>query len=172
MNVFSNMRSDHQKILDEINTLEMQYESVRDIFSFKKSSRRNINILIYENNKVDAEQVLSVLHRNGIRKIVLKRSGDNWEDDLNNYSPKIILIGMALRSKNGYAILREISSHPEHKSIPMVIISNVATLVEATWARKCGAIDIVKKPISNDKIFIDRLDNILKTTIYYSFDFN
>jgi len=171
INYFSNMRPDHKKLIDEICALEKQYESAKDLFSFKEA-KKNFNILIYESNKTDAENILSVLHSNNIRRLVLRKRGDNWLDDIDTYSPRLILISMSLRTKSGFEVVREIVQYEKFEHIPIILLSKDATEVERSWAIKCGAKAMVKKPVNNDYTFIEILTAILRTTMFYSFDYD
>lgn len=165
------MRTDHKKLIDEIDALEKRYEAAKDLFSFKEVKKQS-NILIYESNKTDAENILSVLHSNNIRRLVLRKRGDNWLDDITVYSPKLILISMSLRTKSGFEIVREIVHYEEFEHIPIIMLSKDATEVEASWAIRCGAKAMVKKPINNDYLFIEILTKVLRSTMFYSFDYD
>lgn len=143
------MKTEHKKLVDEITQLDLQYEAIKRDFSGKPYLAKRKHILIYEDSETDAECVLEILARFEIDRVVHIKDANNWESDIAQHQPKVILLDIVMPGKSGYQVLREISEHPIYKLIPVVVLSSRKSLADIAWAKKCGAVAFIPKPVTN-----------------------
>ncbi|WP_038055914.1 sigma-54-dependent transcriptional regulator [Thermodesulfobacterium hydrogeniphilum] len=83
----------------------------------------------------------------------------NFLEELQIKSPKIILLDLWLKDRDGLEVLQEIKNlYPE---IPVIIISGHGTIETAVKAIKMGAFDFIEKPLSYERVIVT-IENALK----------
>lgn len=114
----------------------------------------NHPILLVEDNPVDVDLTIRAFKkRNLINPIQVARDGEealefikNW--DAGELKPIVILLDLKLPKINGIEVLRKIKTHPEYKTIPIVILTTSSEDSDIKSAYELGANSYILKPVN------------------------
>jgi two-component system, response regulator len=117
-----------------------------------------VDILLVEDNPNDSELTIRALRKNHLANNIIWvedgadaldfvfRRGRFAERAANNW-PRVILLDVKLPKVNGLEVLREIKSHEETRSIPVVMVTSSREDPDITSAYELGANSYVVKPV-------------------------
>ncbi|MDJ0714888.1 MAG: response regulator [Prochloraceae cyanobacterium] len=98
---------------------------------------------------VDGEQLMSYLYREGdYAKVSL---------------PELVLLDLNLPKKNGFEVLKEIKSHPQLKSIPVIILTSSRAEKDILESYRLYANCYITKPFE----YSEFIDTIRKIEIFW-----
>ena len=116
------------------------------------------SILLAEDNLNDVEMTLAGLSAlNLANEIVVTRDGAEALDYLycrgryagrTNGNPAVVLLGLKMPKPDGMEVLREIKSHPNLKSIPVVMITSSPQETDLAKSYQLGVNAYVVKPVN------------------------
>lgn len=117
----------------------------------------NLPILLIEDNPVDIDLTLRAFKKKNLTNpIIIARDGEEainqiqlWEKG--NSIPIVILLDLKLPKFSGLEVLKEIKSHPEFKTIPIVVLTSSNEDSDIEKAYKLGANSYIVKPVEFDK---------------------
>lgn len=97
--------------------------------------------------------------------LVAYLQGDGLYQDRSHYPiPGLVLLDLKMPQMDGFAVLEWLKNHPEHSSIPIVVLSGAADMVEqVTRAYALGAHSFLPKPIQQRDI--ESILTLLKISI-------
>ncbi len=118
------------------------------------------SILLVEDNPVDLDLALRAFaKRNMLNPINVVRDGaealtwiPRWESG--ESWPTMILLDLKLPKVDGLEVLRQIKSHPQLRSIPIVVLTTSGEDSDIQKAYSLGANSYIVKPVDFDK-FMD-----------------
>lgn len=121
------------------------------------STYSNYPILLVEDNPVDLDLTLRAFaSRKLTNPIQVARDGEEalefiqrWEQGESR--PVVILLDLKLPKVNGLEVLQAIKSHPDFKTIPVVILTTSAESSDVRSAYQIGANSYIVKPVDFDK---------------------
>jgi CheY-like chemotaxis protein len=125
----------------------------------------NTPILLVEDNPLDLDLTLRAFASQKLTNpLLIARDGEEalafiprWE--AGEICPVVILLDLNLPKVNGLEVLQIIKSHPDFKSIPVVILTTSAESSDVKTAYQLGANSYIIKPVDFDK-FIEVAKNI------------
>jgi len=158
------MKAEFTRLSESIDAMDKECEAILKTLSGKTYSEKRKKILVYESDAKEAVKITEILHGFGLYRIILKTDVSNWEADIRQIMPKVILLDNFMSGRSGYEVLREISEHPIYHMIPIIVLSQRSGLAEIAWAKKCGATDLLSKPIKSTA----NLFNVLTHSIKHS----
>jgi CheY-like chemotaxis protein len=117
----------------------------------------NNSILLVEDNPVDLDLTLRAFSaRKLANPIRIARDGEEalayikqWEQG--ETPPVVILLDLKLPKVSGLEVLQIIKSHPDFKTIPVVILTTSGESSDVQSAYKLGANSYIIKPVDFDK---------------------
>ena len=117
----------------------------------------NLPILLVEDNPVDVDLTLRAFKKQNLANpIIVARDGEEainqiqlWEKG--NSIPVVILLDLKLPKYSGLEVLKEIKSHAEFKTIPVVILTSSSEDSDVEKAYKLGANSYIVKPVEFNK---------------------
>jgi len=129
-----------------------------------------IDILLVEDNPDHALLTKRVLENHGVaNKVYVAEDGAVALDYMyrrGKYSngndaprPGLILLDVKLPKLNGFEVLKQLKSDPEHSSLPVVMLTTSARDKEVARGYSEGANSYVTKPVKFDE-FADTVKNI------------
>ncbi len=71
-----------------------------------------------------------------------------YQDRKNHPYPSLLLLDLIMPGTNGFAVLNWISKHPEHRALPVIVLSVVRELREISQAYQLGARSFLMKPLT------------------------
>jgi len=125
----------------------------------------NKPILLVEDNPLDVDLTLRAFkRRNMTNPILVARDGEEALDWLPRWeagevTPVVILLDLKMPKVDGLEVLERIKSHPDFKTIPVVVLTSSAEDRDVREAYKLGANSYIVKPVDFDK-FIDVAEQI------------
>jgi two-component system, response regulator len=122
------------------------------------TSTNAVDILLVEDNPQDSELTLRALKKNHIaNNIFTVEDGADaldfvfhrgrFADRVVGLLPKVILLDLKLPKVNGLEVLKEIKSHEETRSIPVVMVTSSREDPDIKSAYDLGANSYVVKPV-------------------------
>lgn len=129
------------------------------------SNYQNNPILIVEDNPVDLDLTLRAFSsRKLTNPIQVARDGEEalafiqrWEEG--EPLPVVILLDLNLPKVNGLEVLQILKSHPDFKTIPVVILTTSSESSDMKSAYQLGVNSYIIKPVDFEK-FIDMAKQI------------
>ncbi|MBN2348688.1 MAG: response regulator [Bacteroidales bacterium] len=117
----------------------------------------NKPILLIEDNPIDLDLTLRAFKsRNLTNPFHIARDGEEALEWIQKWEqgepvPVIILLDIKLPKIDGLDVLKAIKSHPDFKTIPVVILSTSAEASDIQSAYQLGANSYIVKPVDFDK---------------------
>ena len=114
-------------------------------------------ILLVEDNRMDAELAISAFHGAGLGKIIhVAPNGEEALDylfgrqqyaDRQTYPcPNLVLLDLNMPGMDGFEVLRQVKSAPATQRIPVIILTSVNEECDRAQAYDCGANGYFVKP--------------------------
>lgn len=125
----------------------------------------NRPILLVEDNPIDLDLTLRAFTAKKLSNpIQVARDGEEALDYLKRWEegetrPVVILLDLNLPKINGLEVLQKIKSHPDFKTIPVVILTTSSESSDLQAAYLSGANSYIVKPVNFSK-FIDVANHI------------
>ncbi|WP_366183760.1 response regulator [Flavobacterium ovatum] len=122
-------------------------------------------ILLVEDNPVDIDLTLRAFAAKKIaNQIQVARDGEEalkYFDRWDNGEPKpiVILLDLNMPKVNGLEVLKNLKSHPEFKTIPVVILTTSSESIDLKTAYELGVNSYIVKPVNFEK-FLDVVGHI------------
>lgn len=138
------------------------------------SSRKEVEILIVEDDPNDVELILRALEREGIdNKLLVVKDGvealafifsrSPYAYRKNEKNPKIIFLDLKLPKVDGFDVLSQIKSDEKTKSVPVVVFTSSMEEKDIVKCYKLGANSYTVKPMDFD----DYASSVGKTVRYW-----
>jgi CheY-like chemotaxis protein len=120
-------------------------------------TRKKISIIVAEDDDGHAELIVDALEESGIRNDIIRfADGENtWKfleneavKDLESYNNSyLLLLDINMPGLNGVEVLRRVKSHPNLKSIPVVMLTTTDDPREVEQCYKLGCNLYITKPV-------------------------
>lgn len=115
------------------------------------------SLLLVEDNPMDVDLALRAFRkRNLANRVDVARDGEEalawlprWE--AGEARPAVILLDLKLPKIDGLEVLRRLKSHPDLRSIPVVVLTTSAESADMRSAYAIGANSYIVKPVDFDK---------------------
>jgi twitching motility two-component system response regulator PilH len=104
-------------------------------------------IMIVDDSPTDAHLLQKMLEKNGYQTLTAGNGSEGIEV-ARLMRPDLILMDVVMPGLNGFQATRELSSHPETSSIPVIIVTRKDQKVDRVWGMRQGARDYLTKPVS------------------------
>jgi len=125
-----------------------------------ESTKSNPPILLVEDNPVDIDLTLRAFARHKLANPVLvARDGEEalawiprWDDG--ETKPAVILLDLNMPRIDGLTVLKTLKTHPEHRDIPIVVLTTSKEDRDISKAYELGANSYIVKPVDFDN-FMD-----------------
>ncbi|HOX21388.1 MAG TPA: response regulator [Candidatus Paceibacterota bacterium] len=122
-----------------------------------------LKILLVEDDPFLSNLLKVRLQRENI-DVTLARDGEEALKDLTANRPSLILLDLILPKKSGFEVLEKISTDPQLKDMPVIIISNLGQTSDIQRGKELGAVEyFVKAKISIDDL-IEKVKEFLHLT--------
>jgi CheY-like chemotaxis protein len=110
-------------------------------------ARRRVLLI---DDDADSRLLLKELLREFGCEMIAARSAEDGLTLAHQKRPDLILLDLVMPEPNGLEVLAQLKSDPALQSIPVVIVSIVAT---EHRGRVLGAVDFLDKPVDRDRLF-------------------
>lgn len=114
-------------------------------------------ILLVEDNPMDVELTLRAFQKRRITNpVVVVRDGEealaclaDWE--AGKPTPVVILLDLKLPKVSGLEVLRRLKAHPDHRRIPVVMLTTSGESQDVKAAYDLGVNSYIVKPVNFEK---------------------
>jgi two-component system phosphate regulon response regulator PhoB len=89
--------------------------------------------------------------------------GAEVPDMIDQHSPDLILLDVAMPRVAGFQALRNMKENPRHRDIPVLMVTAKGRSEDLSTARNLGARDFISKPWSDSKVEL-RVGWVLEAT--------
>ncbi|MGF7139165.1 response regulator [Roseimarinus sediminis] len=131
---------------------------------------KEVEILIVEDNPLDAEMALRALKKNKLtNNVMVVGDGEEaldflfakgkYEERININRPKIILLDLKLPKINGLEVLKVLKSDPQTKIIPVIMLTSSKEESDVIKSYELGVNSYIVKPVDFDK-FVEAIRNL------------
>ncbi len=94
-------------------------------------------------------------------KLHIEVDGINGMRAVEKERPDLVILDIMLPGQNGFDVCRKIKSHPELKSIPVIILTAKSEEIDVVLGLELGADDYVMKPFS-PKVLFSRVKAVMR----------
>jgi two-component system phosphate regulon response regulator PhoB len=112
----------------------------------------------------DDEDILELLgfrlERAGY-EVIRARSGDEALQAAFEHRPALAILDVMMPGRDGLEVTRELRSHPETRTIPVILLTARAMATDVASGMAAGADDYVRKPFDADDLRA-RVDRLLR----------
>jgi DNA-binding response OmpR family regulator len=118
----------------------------------------NLKVLLVEDDPFLSNLLKVRLQKENV-DVVLARDGEEALKKIEEDKPGLVLLDLILPKKSGFEILEKVSTDPQLKDMPIIILSNLGQTSDIQRGKELGAIEYYVKA----KISIDDLVGKIKT---------
>ncbi|MCC7450153.1 MAG: response regulator [Anaerolineae bacterium] len=93
--------------------------------------------------------------------LITARSGPEALEAVAKAAPDIVLLDIMMRSMSGFEVCRQIKSSPQHRMIPVVMVTALSDVNDRVEAMEAGADDFLSKPIDAAELIV-RVRSLLR----------
>lgn len=117
-------------------------------------------IFIAEDEADILELVITRLEQAGYRTCYAK---NGWEaiDGIRRYTPDAVLLDINMGGMDGFAVLKNMKSHPQTTKIPVLMLTARGTPEDVDKAITLGAHDYLTKPFQ-DHVLLQRVARLIR----------
>jgi CheY-like chemotaxis protein len=138
------------------------------------SNSKIFEILLVEDNDIDAELTIRALQKNNLsNRIVRMVDGQELIDYMflpdinsggeNQHDPKLILLDLKLPKISGLEVLKILKNDPRTKTIPVVVLTSSAEDQDISECYRYGVNSYIVKPVEFDEF----IEAVQKLGIYW-----
>lgn len=106
-------------------------------------------LLIIEDNAQNMYMMRFLLEKNGFTVIEAQNGREGIEKAL-SHKPNAVLLDIQLPEMDGYAVAKELKSHPQIEHIPIIAVTSYAMVGDRERIIAAGATGYIEKPINPD----------------------
>jgi len=118
----------------------------------------NLKVLLVEDDPFLSNLLKVRLQKENV-DVTLARDGEEALKKIEENKPGLVLLDLILPKKSGFEILEKISTDPQLKDMPIIILSNLGQTSDIQRGKELGAVEYYVKA----KISIDDLVGKIKT---------
>jgi len=107
-------------------------------------------ILIVDDSPTDVHVMQQALEKGGF-STAAAADGDEAIRKARELRPDLILMDIVMPGLNGFQATRELSSDPQTRSIPVIMVTSKAQESDRVWGLRQGAVDYLVKPVSAEQ---------------------
>ena len=108
-------------------------------------------VLIVDDSPAEVRLMHGVLEREGYSLVDLHDSM-RVEETIAFEQPNVILLDVVMPGKNGFQVCRELKSHDQYKTIPVILVTSRDTASDKFWGEQQGADGYVTKPFTSEEL--------------------
>lgn len=134
---------------------------------------QQVDILLAEDSKADAEMTLRTLKRrgianniewvrNGVEALNYLHSEGRYADRPNGY-PKLVLLDLKMPKMDGLQVLKEMKADPRTKAIPVVMMTSSREEGDLVTSYELGVNSYVVKPVD----FTEFAETVAQVGMYW-----
>lgn len=102
-------------------------------------------ILVVDDSQTMLAATKKILEGGG-HQVIVAMSGEEGIEKASSEKPELIFMDLVMPGISGFEATRKITTDPETKDIPVVILTTKDQETDKVWAKRQGAVDFIAKP--------------------------
>ena len=124
------------------------------------SSLAGLRILVIEDDPVMQDILSHRFSPEGV-EIRMAENGTKGKEEMSAFKPDIVLLDLLLPGEDGFAVLEAAKANPETKSIPIIVLSNLAQTKEVERGIRLGAAAYLVKTNVTPSQIVEEVKRVL-----------
>src|SRR5881398_98409 len=117
--------------------------------------------ILLADDSITIQKVVELTFSDGDYEVTAVNNGAKAIQKLAEMRPDIILSDIIMPEKNGYEVCEFVKSHPEYRSIPVVLLTGTFEPFDPDRADKAGCDAVVTKPFESQSL-IHKVDELIQ----------
>lgn len=109
------------------------------------------HILVVDDNSANLQMVRGILQR--MYQVTPVNNGERALQFLERKTPDLILLDILMPEMDGLETLKRIKERPEHKDIPVIMLTGLGDEEMLHACLEQGAVGVIHKPFLPDKMY-------------------
>jgi CheY-like chemotaxis protein len=119
--------------------------------------------ILLADDSITIQKVVELTFSDGDYEVTAVNNGAKAIQKLSEMRPDIVLSDIIMPEKNGYEVCEFIKSHPEFRSIPVVLLTGTFEPFDPDRAEKAGCDAVVTKPFESQSL-IHKVDELINAS--------
>lgn len=124
-----------------------------------KNDNSSINILIAEDSRTQADQLVFLLEQHGY-EVTVAANGKLALEAAQARKPTLIISDVMMPEMNGYELCKAIKSDERLKDIPVILVTTLSDSQDVIRGLECGADNFIRKPYE-ERYLLSRINYLL-----------
>src|SRR5947208_2479184 len=108
--------------------------------------------ILLADDSITIQKVVELTFSDGDHEVVAVNNGSKAIQKLSEMRPDIILSDIIMPEKNGYEVCEFVKSHPEFRTIPVILLTGTFEPFDPDRADKAGCDAVVTKPFESQSL--------------------
>ncbi|MBL4712806.1 MAG: response regulator [Cohaesibacteraceae bacterium] len=117
-------------------------------------------ILVVDDSPTILSGTTKILQAAGYEVIQAENGADGIQKAMND-NPDLILMDVVMPEMNGFQATRSITTNPDTKHIPVIMLTTKDQETDKVWAKRQGASDYVIKPPKPEEL-LNKIKSLIK----------
>ena len=117
--------------------------------------------ILLADDSITIQKVVELTFSDGDYEVTAVNNGARAIAKLGEMRPDIILSDIIMPEKNGYEVCEYVKSHPEHRNIPVVLLTGTFEPFDPDRAEKAGCDAVVTKPFESQSL-IHKVEELIE----------
>lgn len=117
--------------------------------------------ILLADDSITIQKVVELTFSDGDYEVTAVNNGTKAIQKLSEMRPDIILSDIIMPEKNGYEVCEYVKSHPEYRSIPVVLLTGTFEPFDPDRADKAGCDAVVTKPFESQSL-IHKVEELIE----------
>ncbi len=120
--------------------------------------------ILLADDSITIQKVVELTFSDGDYEVVAVNNGAKAIQKLAEMRPDVILSDIIMPEKNGYEVCEFVKSHPEYRTIPVVLLTGTFEPFDPDRADKAGCDAVVTKPFESQSL-IHKVDELIQQAL-------
>src|SRR5207302_10457696 len=117
--------------------------------------------ILLADDSITIQKVVELTLSDGDYEVTAINNGNKAIQKLSEMRPDIILSDIIMPEKNGYEVCEFVKSHPEYRTIPVILLTGTFEPFDPDRADKAGCDAVVTKPFESQSL-IHKVEALLE----------
>jgi CheY-like chemotaxis protein len=119
--------------------------------------------ILLADDSITIQKVVELTFSDGDYEVIATNNGAKAIQKLSEIRPDIILSDIIMPEKNGYELCEYVKSHPDFRSIPVILLTGTFEPFDPDRAEKAGCDAVVTKPFESQSL-IHKVEELIAQT--------
>src|SRR5213593_419592 len=117
--------------------------------------------ILLADDSITIQKVVELTFSDGDYEVTAVNNGNKAIQKLSDMRPDIILSDIIMPEKNGYEVCEYVKSHPEFRTIPVILLTGTFEPFDPDRADKAGCDAVVTKPFESQSL-IHKVEELIE----------